>query len=778
MDDNYYMDWAKGIISGDWLSKGQGVFFLSPGYPYFVALLFAIFGTNLFVVYVVQYVIGTFTCVIVYLLSLELSKNRTVAVLSAIIASFYGVSLFYESRILSPTLINFLNLMMVLMLILSFKERKAKYWLFAGIFMGFSSLVRPNIFLFVPFLLLSVIIDRFILHEKSYFIQNCRNFIIFCVGSFIIVLPVLIRNYHFDRKFAMTVSSGGMNFYLGNNEYADGLGNGPPFVLPEQEKMQISFRQEAERRLNKKINNWAEVSDYWFGESLRWIRKNPLKFIQLEIRKIIYLFTATEAPGNYPLFMIEDAKKMIGIPLFHWGLIAPLGIIGATVAIRKIKNISWFLIYAYASVYIVSNLIFFIRSEYRFPLVPILIIFSLYFINRLVEIIRQKKYKLITITIVLVVALVILSNKRILVEDMSIKYYNDGVIFANRGMKEKAIESYVKSIKAKPDFTAAKENLGVLYFEKKLYQDALKQFQEILKINPSYEEARYNIAMVFYEMKNYESAEKLFKELIKTNNKPGQVCYYLGMINFYREDNASAFTYFKKAIEFQQISGRFNKESYLYLVKLYRDRTDYNNAIKIMEELIKTKYVTGEDYFLLGDIYKDKGSVSQTIECYRGGITMEPDNADGYVILGNFYKDIHQYDSAIREYKNAIKINSSHIDARNNLGLIYFNKGQYNEALMEYKQLIQISPNFDKAHFNLGVLYLIKNQHDEAILAFVRSIELNPNRINAHAFLGDAYFAKRMFEKAKNEYEFVLRVNPNNAEIQKKYGDAIAQLRK
>ncbi len=41
LDAKYYFDWAGAIARGDWFSSGQGVFRMSPGYSYFLALVFA-----------------------------------------------------------------------------------------------------------------------------------------------------------------------------------------------------------------------------------------------------------------------------------------------------------------------------------------------------------------------------------------------------------------------------------------------------------------------------------------------------------------------------------------------------------------------------------------------------------------------------------------------------------------------------------------------------------------------------------------------------------------
>src|SRR6266700_3833284 len=51
-DAQAYHEWAKRIAAGDWL--GQGVFYQAPLYPYFLAIVYRIFGDSILPVRLVQ----------------------------------------------------------------------------------------------------------------------------------------------------------------------------------------------------------------------------------------------------------------------------------------------------------------------------------------------------------------------------------------------------------------------------------------------------------------------------------------------------------------------------------------------------------------------------------------------------------------------------------------------------------------------------------------------------------------------------------------------------
>ncbi|MCX8038639.1 MAG: glycosyltransferase family 39 protein, partial [Candidatus Sumerlaeia bacterium] len=63
-----YWTWAQAIAAGDWLSRGPqaGPFFYGPLYPYFLAVLFRVFGVSFDAVHGAQALIGLVMPVLVW----------------------------------------------------------------------------------------------------------------------------------------------------------------------------------------------------------------------------------------------------------------------------------------------------------------------------------------------------------------------------------------------------------------------------------------------------------------------------------------------------------------------------------------------------------------------------------------------------------------------------------------------------------------------------------------------------------------------------------------
>jgi len=65
LDAKYYHTWALEISHGDWLGKSRGVFMMSPGYSYFLAVIYRIFGAHIPLVVFLQFLSGILTGVLV-----------------------------------------------------------------------------------------------------------------------------------------------------------------------------------------------------------------------------------------------------------------------------------------------------------------------------------------------------------------------------------------------------------------------------------------------------------------------------------------------------------------------------------------------------------------------------------------------------------------------------------------------------------------------------------------------------------------------------------------
>src|SRR3989339_364413 len=466
IDDYAYNSWAHKILSGDLLSKFSGKFFLNPGYPYFLALIYKIFGDKQSIIITLQYLIGSFSCVLVYFLGKKVFNNKIV--------------------------------------------------LISGILLGITTLLRPNIFLFLFFVLIWLWVFL-----KISILQKIKNTLFFLMGLIIILLPMIMRNWIIEKKFTplpATVSSG-INFYIGNNPEAKGTNKPSSFSRPTPEYMIQDFQREAEKRLDKVGLKEEEVSEFWFSESLKWIKKEPFKYLKLLFLKINLFINSYEAPGNFTLEIVKKYTNIFGMPLISWGLIFPLGMAGIVLSLFYIKirfeyNI---IFYLYSIIYLLTSLLFFVLSEYRMPITPILILYGAYFIHSIFEKIKERKIKQIVISFIMLIILLGISNAKIGYKEVpESAHYFMGIILENKGFINEAILEYRKSVESNPMFVQSHINLANIYMKNKKYDIAIRGYETIAKISPEHASASYyRISKIYEQLKDYELSKKYYKKAFK-----------------------------------------------------------------------------------------------------------------------------------------------------------------------------------------------------------------------------------------------------------------------
>ena len=162
-----YNGFATAILqNSNWLTNPDFIGdYRAPGYPMFVAAIYALFGMNNFLaVYVFQAIISTLTCFYIYQFAKKIFNDK-VALLSLIWSGFYISYLRYVSMLLRETLVFFFIIVffyyLYLYLFLTDETKKTKNFCLTVIFYSLLIHTDPRYLFYLPFFIILM--------------QNCRN---------------------------------------------------------------------------------------------------------------------------------------------------------------------------------------------------------------------------------------------------------------------------------------------------------------------------------------------------------------------------------------------------------------------------------------------------------------------------------------------------------------------------------------------------------------------------------------------------------------------------
>lgn len=510
---------GMGIAQGDII--GHEVYTSPPLYGYFLGGLFSLLGRGFYPIRLFQILIGSLSCLLIYLIAKRLF-NRYVAIVAGSISALYGIFLFYEVSFLGSFLVIFTLLASLYLVILS----RRRYWLLipSGIFLGLSILGRPNLLLVPPGVILWLLI-----WEGSKGKVALKNSVYFLMGLFIIIAPVTIRNYCLSRDFILITSHGGINFFIGNNPQADGT-----YKVPQQmggtQKDALDFAERVAKQEMGRDIPLSQISNYWYKKGLNFILTQPGAYLKLLLRKISLFWHSYEIPLETNYYFARRFSSVLKLPLFTFFLISPLALLGIILTLKENKAEVRLILIVLLLIFI-SVVLFYVTSRYRLPCVPLAIILASFSIMRILSELRKRNLKWMLGYLPLLAILFLLTGSSLFKPgnfNFAISYYNLGNYFKRKGDLERAAQEYRRAIQSDPTMAVAHFDLGnVLAYEGKT-AEAIHHYHRVISLDPSYTEAYINLGVLYLKTGQLEQSVQAFKSALTWDEKLPEIYVYLG----------------------------------------------------------------------------------------------------------------------------------------------------------------------------------------------------------------------------------------------------------
>ncbi len=266
---------------------GPAELFRTPGYPLFLAGVYAVSGYSVHAVLVVQILLDVALCWLVYLLGARLFDRR-VGLWAAALQAVSTVAIISSVRVLSDSLFAFMLTASVLLLLSHFKTLRWQPLLLGGIVAGCACYVRP-VGVFFGVIVLLVLLLR---------CRAVRRAMVFAVVFASCIGPWILRNYIVaDYPGFSTVSAECMFKFQG------------PYVLARVEGISVEsarFRLEAELSEYKSAENPTQgrMESRRASIGLRILREHPWTFLAMHLRGSLMVW----APGEVELPALLGAE--------------------------------------------------------------------------------------------------------------------------------------------------------------------------------------------------------------------------------------------------------------------------------------------------------------------------------------------------------------------------------------------------------------------------------------------------------------------------------------
>jgi len=496
VDNYYHHHWAQSIADGNIL--GDTTYFRAPFYIYCLGFLYWIIGSSIWVGRLFGSVIGLTSIVMTWLIGRRIFNQR-IGLVGALIQALFPVIMYFETELLLDPLFMLLAQLSIFFLLRWHDKRAIREIVLGGLFLGLAAITRPTILAFVPFVIGWIWWAETASMKKR---AAAVGFVLISLG--VVVLPITVRNTVVAHDPVLIASQGGINFYIGNNRYADGVAAVMPTPLGHNWRMEeVEYLAETEsgRELTP-----GEESGFWYRKGLEEIAEDPGHFVGLLAKKAYRSISSVEISNNRSLVMFFSSIPLLKYNPLTFAALFVLGMIGAVLAWRRhpgARLLIWFMVSQ-----IVVTTLFFFSSRFRLPLLPCYAIFFAFGLDEIWTALRTDRGRFVKLTVVAVILLLVTSlplvplSKGVSTQD----YLSKALMVMNRHDYSAGLELLREASRYDDSFPSTNLNMGICFMRMGNTDSAFYYFSREKQLHPDRPKAYINSASLYLVNDELDSA--------------------------------------------------------------------------------------------------------------------------------------------------------------------------------------------------------------------------------------------------------------------------------
>jgi 4-amino-4-deoxy-L-arabinose transferase-like glycosyltransferase len=350
-DGREYVEVAHSLLAG----RGYGLQTVRPpGYPTFIAAVWALTGPHLIALRVVEAVLSVVTAALIGLLGMR-GFGRSAGLVAMTLAALHPVLAFLPATEYSESFVVLVcvGAYTAFFAALNRPRGDTPAWVTAGALLGIAMLTRPNVVALVPGLLSGVAIALRRVRRRI-----VRPVLLVLVTMALVVTPWTVRNHRVHGHWFFIATGGGHSLWLGSNDRTTGRAGSimVPDSALDAELMRLPDEVTRDRRLGQL--------------GIEWMKADPARALRMYAVRMSSLWALYPDTYTHNRFTNDAAR-------WAQGLISVIVFMGALLALVRARDEPWVppMIGAIVSFSLV-NALFFMVLRYRMPFEPLLLLLA------------------------------------------------------------------------------------------------------------------------------------------------------------------------------------------------------------------------------------------------------------------------------------------------------------------------------------------------------------------------------------------------------------------
>lgn len=168
-----------------------------------------------------------------------------------------------------------------------------------------------------------------------------------------------------------------------------------------------------------------------------------------------------------------------------------------------------------------------------------------------------------------------------------------------------------------------------------------------------------------------------------------------------------------------------NYELTLKAAELLKTTTRNEEAVRLLNDLLRKKPDCYEASCILGDILYEKEDYKEAVNVYMQALNYNSDKYELYYNLGMTFTRLNDFQSAKEYYEKAAQLNSLLYNAKYDLGQIALLYNELEEAEGYFTECINTEDLADEVYYYLSYISILKGNREEAIQYLNIAVEEN-----------------------------------------------------
>lgn len=326
---------------------------------------------------------------------------------------------------------------------------------------------------------------------------------------------------------------------------------------------------------------------------------------------------------------------------------------------------------------------------------------------------------------------------------------------------DRAVDLFERAASLDPDNLESYLNLGLLYAKVGRYSDAERTLNRALVVDPTSPSAHLYLGKVAMAQKHWKDAETHFQRTIQLAPYSETAYIALGDLYVQQDDRTRAVEVYKQLLD--RVDPR-DSEAVGRLIHLYLQDRTFEQAIALLDDVLKADPRNADAYLLKGRILGEMGKPADAVDALEKAVAIRPQDTAAIYYLGRLYDEQKLSDKAIVQFEKLVAMDADVVEAYLQLGILYARTKRFEDAQSVLEKAKEKDPDRAEVYLVLGFVYSQHEQYDRAATVFSEGLAIHPDNATLHFNLGLAYDKLSRFDQFVKELEEAIRLDPKYAE--------------